>query len=64
MTSIYDMLVSDSTLIREFKSKGVKKIIVNYVQVKRRDRIGYIYVTIQKRFRKDEEYLYFESMDE
>jgi hypothetical protein len=57
------MLVGDTTLIREFKSKGVKRIIVNYVQVKRSDRIGYIYVTIQKRFRKDEEYLYFESMD-
>ncbi len=64
MTSIYDMLVSDTTLIREFNSKDVKKIIVNYVQVKRRDTIGYIYVTVQKRFRKDEEYLYFESMDE
>ncbi len=59
-----DNWCSDTTLIREFNSKDVKKIIVNYVQVKRRDTIGYIYVTVQKRFRKDEEYLYFESMDE
>jgi hypothetical protein len=62
-TSIYDMLVSDTSLIREFNSEGVKKIIVNYVQVRRDDRFGYIYVTIQKRFRRDEEYLFFEGMD-
>jgi hypothetical protein len=63
-TSIYDMLVSDTSLIREFNSEGVKKIIVNYVQVRRDDRFGYIYVTIQKRFRRDEEYLFFEGMNE
>jgi len=64
MNSIYNMLVSDTTLIREFNSEGVKKIIVNYVQVKRDGIFGYIYVTIQKRFRKDEEYIFFENMNE
>ena len=64
MNSVYNMLVSDSSIVREFNSKGVTKIVVNYVQVKRNGRFGYIYVNVYKRFRKDEEYLFFENMNE
>jgi len=64
VNSIHNLLLSDYSLIREFNSKGVTKIVVNYVQVKSKGRFGYIYVNVYKRFRKDEEYLFFENMNE
>ena len=62
--SIYNLIVDDSSLVNEFNSKGVTQIVITYVQVKRRNRIGYIFIDIHKRFRKDVRHLYFENMDE
>lgn len=61
--SIKNDLLSDCDLVKRFKGKGVTKIIVTYVQLKSKGgRYGYIYVVINKRFRKDEQFLYIDVM--
>lgn len=64
MYSIQDMLLCDTSLVNRLTSKGVTKIVVTYIQLKGKNRFGYIYVDVHRRFRKDEQYLYVEDMNE
>jgi len=64
--SIQDMLLSDTSLVNVLNKKDVRKIIVTYVQVRRKKTYGYICVNIYYRFHcfRPETHIYVEDMDE
>ena len=63
MYSIQDMLLCDTSLVNKFKSKGVTNIVVSYIQLKGKNKFGFIYIEVHKRFRRSEQFLYIEDME-